>query len=331
MKILILLSLVLFVVSIIFFIEYLKVKRKYKFSQRDVKRLIKTIERVRYGQLDARVKSLNNTNLQWAANRLIESLEDREKMISEYQKDLFKKNESLEKLILNEKESQRFKEDFIATLTHDMKTPIIAELNTLDFLIEGRFGELNEKQKEAINLMKTSNTELIELAEILLETYKVQQSSIVLKKKKVNVNELIFEIIEEMTPIAQHTNQKISFECDNNQIELQIDAFQIKRVLKNLILNALSFSVNHSSVDVALFKDGPLIKITVTNLGQGISQEDLLLIFNKYYSSVKKFRKIGTGLGLYLANQIVKAHKGTISVNSIENDKTTFEIELPVD
>lgn len=330
MKFLILLSLFLLSICVVLIAEYIRLKRDCKCSRRDVKRLIRTLEKVRYGQLDARVKALYSNDLQWSVNRLIETLEDREKMIVEYQKSLSDKNESLEKMIKSEKESQKFKEDFIATLTHDMKTPVIGELNTLDFLLEGRFGELNDKQKEALNLMKNSNTELLELVEVLLETYKIEQASLSLKKEKVKLNGFLKEIIEEMKPIAQNNNHELLFNSDKAQIEIEIDAFQVKRVVKNLVLNAISFGVNSSDINVNLSKEASYATIAISNVGQGISKEDLDLIFNKYYTSVKKFRKMGTGLGLYLANQIVKAHEGTISVESIENEKTTFTVKLPL-
>lgn len=334
MKILVLfvfIILILFVAIIFLLIKIFKLKQLYQISQRDVKQSIKTLQQVRYGQLDSRVTGLFDNEFQDSINRLVETIGDRENMIKEYQLNLSEKNESLEKMILVEKESQQFKEDFIATLTHDLKVPIIAELNTLDFLIEGRFGELNDKQREALHLMKNSNKELIELAELLLETYKVQQSSIVLKKKKTDINSYVSDVVEEMKPIAQNSSQELLYKPLGFELELNIDRFQVKRVLKNLILNALSFSHQYSPVNLELSVNNDFLEIKVTNVGQGISKEDLLLIFNKYYSNVKKIRKMSTGLGLYLSNQIVKAHAGDISVDSIENETTTFTVCLPID
>ena len=105
-------------------------------------------------------------------------------MIKEYQSVLSKKNLSLEQILQQEKQLQIFKEEFAATLTHDMKVPVIAELNSLNYLLEGRFGNLNEKQIQVLNLMKTSNQELKDLIENMLETYKLEQKTIVLNKKE---------------------------------------------------------------------------------------------------------------------------------------------------
>lgn len=329
MKILAVLCLFLFITSVILFIEVLKSKLKYKKLKIDTKTLIRTLEGVRYGKLNLRAE-LANKKLEWSVNRLIETLEDREIMINEYQKNLSEKNVSLEKMIFNEKESQKFKEDFIATLTHDMKTPVIAELNAIEILLSSRFGELNDKQVETLKLMKNSNEELIELAEILLDTYKLQQNQLVLTKNVVNLSDFIDDIVLNMSPIAAASHIELAFSPQDKEFEMSFDKFQMKRVLKNLILNAVSYCTANSKVEISFLKNDENVIISVTNEGKGISKEDIQLIFAKFYTSVNKYRKIGTGLGLYLANQIVVAHKGKIDVESVENGKTTFNVVLPL-
>lgn len=310
--------------------KYIRLRSKIKVLQSDAHKLLTTIQRVRYGQLAVKVKDLSNKQLQSSVNRLIETLLDRESMIIEYQKNLSKKNASLEKMIKAEKELQRFKEDFIATLTHDLKTPVIAELNTLDLLLNDRLGSLNEKQKQALSLMKSSNEELLQMAEILLETYKIQQTAIELNKQKTNIVSFMGDIVQEMLPIAVNNGLYIDYDVQENEIDINFDRFQIKRVFKNLILNAISFSSKSERVRIFCFQKGQSVVVSIINHGNAISKEELALIFNKYYSSVKKFRKIGTGLGLYLANQIITAHNGSINVDSNDSDQTVFEVSLPL-
>ncbi len=324
-------TIMLLIVYVIYVrIRFNRLRRAYVHSQRDAKKIIRLIRRVRYGKLSESAENLNNKELEEAFNRLIETIVDRESMITEYQLSLSDKNHSLQNMIDAEKESQKFKEDFIATLTHDLKVPVIAELNTLDFLLAGRFGELNDKQIEALTLMKTSNEELIELADILLQTYKVQQNSISLVKSKINIVQFIENIVENMKPIAQNNSQTIILDSMDKTIELNVDKVQLARVFKNLIMNAITFSYHDSKIIVKMDIVGDKMSIQVINSGKGISKEDLELIFNKYYSSAKKFRKMGTGLGLYLSNQIVKAHKGHISVDASQDEITTFTVLLPI-
>ena len=251
-------------------------------------------------------------------------------MIKEYQATLSKKNLSLEEIIKKEKQLQLFKEEFAATLTHDMKVPVIAELNSLNYLLEGRFGALNNKQLEILKLMKASNQELKELIENMLETYRLEQKKIKLDKSKNYLNPFINSIVEEMGQIAIESEHKISVDLSQTEnFELEFDVFQLKRVIKNLIQNALSFSPNSSEIIIQSELYNEKIKLLFTNKGSGISADDLDLIFQKYYCGHSKFRKAGTGLGLYLSQQIVLAHNGKIEVDSSKEEETTFILTLP--
>ena len=287
------------------------------------------IKRVRYGDFNVRLDKLNNKNLQTTINSLIESMYDRELMIKEYQATLSNKNLSLEEILKQEKQLQMFKEEFAATLTHDMKVPVIAELNSLNYLLEGRFGELNQKQVEILNLMKSSNQELKDLIENMLETYRLEQKKLELNISENNFNDFLFSVIKEMEPIAFKTKHSISSEFEETSgIVINFDNFQLKRVVKNLIQNAISFSQNATEIKLTTKKLNDEIKIFITNKGIGISPEDLDMIFHKFYSGQSKFRKAGTGLGLYLSQQIVLAHDGKIEVDCSKEGYTTFILTL---
>lgn len=305
--------------------------KKYKRIKSDVLKASQAFRRARYGDINIRVNNFCLKELENSINRLLETINDRELMIKEYQNALSKKNLSLEEILKQEKQLQLFKEEFVATLTHDMKVPVIAELNSLNFLLEGRFGDLNDKQSEILNLMKTSNQELKDLIENILETYKLDQKKLELKISKNNFNEFIKSIINEMTPIVLKSNHNINMNINNTEdLHLDFDEFQLKRVIKNLVQNALTFSLPCEPIDIETVVDNNNLKVSITNKGTSISQEDLDLIFNKYYQGHSKFRKAGTGLGLYLARQIMFAHNGNIGVDSSKEGYTTFIITLPL-
>ena len=323
--VLIVLLCVLFVAQIYLFVKYHRIKKIHFRNIKLLRSLTKTINSVRYGNLYERVNdeiSQTFPNLAQSVNSMIESIVDREDMIKEYQNDLSKKINVL-------KEIEELKEDFVATLTHDLKVPILAEKNMLNFLLDKRFGELNEKQTEALLHLKNSNKELVELVEIILETYKLNETKIELNLEETNVNSLIEETIEEMKPIADTDAIQIKYWTEFDR-KIKLDKFYMKRVLKNLILNAISFSNPSSAVDVALCNDDKNIYIKITNYGKGIKKEELKHVFDKYYTTAKKFRKVGTGLGLYLSNKIIQAHKGRIFIESQDHEYTTFIIELAI-
>ena len=231
--------------------------------------------------------------------------------------------------VTNERELEKLKEDFVATLTHDLKVPIVAESNIINFLLDGKFGEINDKQNVALKNMQASNQELVELVQILLETYKVKETGINLLKENIKLNQFISQIVDEVQPIATNSGIKINFNPERD-IKVSADPLQLARVIKNLISNAISHSNTKENIDIKTGEVPGFVTISVIDYGQGIPENELKLIFNKYYSAAKKFRKIGTGLGLYLSQQIVKSHNGEIIVTSEENVRTEFCVKLPI-
>lgn len=318
--ILLLIALLIYVI-----LKYKITNNILKTQTKTIQSIVKIINSVRYGNLYERVSSeIESTfpNLAHSINSMLEAVVDRENMIKEYQNDLSKKIDVLTEI-------EELKEDFVATITHDLKVPILAEKNMLSFLLDNRFGELTDRQKEALVHLKNSNKELVELVEIILETYKLNETKIELNKEEIDVNRLIKQTLDEMRPIADTNTIELKYWTEfNNRVSL--DEFYIKRVIKNLILNAISFSAPSSKIDVALCNDKKNIYIKITNYGSYIDKDELKHVFDKYYTTAKKFRKVGTGLGLYLSNKIVNAHKGKIFVESNNDDEkyTTFIIEL---
>ena len=218
--VLIVLLCVLFVAQIYLFVKYRRIKKIHFRNIKLLRSLTKTINSVRYGNLYERVNdeiSQTFPNLAQSVNSMIESIVDREDMIKEYQNDLSKKINVL-------KELEELKEDFVATLTHDLKVPILAEKNMLNFLLDKRFGELNEKQTEALLHLKNSNKELVELVEIILETYKLNETKIELNLEETNVNSLIEETIEEMKPIADTDSIQIKYWTEFDR-KIKLDKF----------------------------------------------------------------------------------------------------------
>ncbi|MBD5401801.1 PAS domain S-box protein [bacterium] len=232
--------------------------------------------------------------------------------------------------ITTEKEIETLKEDFVATLTHDLKVPIVAAANMIDLFLANKFGDISEKQEFALNSMKSSNKELLDLVQILLETYKIREHGIKLCKEEISLNPFIDAIVKEMESIANDAKIGINFQASSNDILINADPMQLQRVVKNLISNAIDHSNTKKSIEINLGIAGDFVTISIVDFGQGIAPDEIKMIFNKYYSAAKKLRKVGTGLGLYLSQQIAEAHGGEITVTSEENVRTEFCVKIPV-
>lgn len=231
--------------------------------------------------------------------------------------------------ITTEKEIDNLKEDFVAALTHDLKVPIVAAANMIDLFLANKFGAISEKQLFALENMKASNNSLLELVQILLETYKLKEKGIKLVKENVELNTFLEGIVNEMRVLAATAKIGINFVHDVSNPAILADPMQLKRVIKNLISNAIDHSNTKKPIDIKIGNIPGYTTISIIDYGQGISKEEVKMIFNKYYTAVKKLRKVGTGLGLYLSQQIAAAHGGEIGVTSEENVKTEFCVKLP--
>jgi len=231
--------------------------------------------------------------------------------------------------ITTEKEIQTLKDDFVATLTHDLKVPIVAAANMIDLFLAKKFGDISEKQEFALKNMQLSNNELLDLVQILLETYKLQDTGIKLYKEKIDLNKFVENTVEEMISIANKTGVGIKVISNTDNAFVSADVMQLQRVIKNLLNNAIDHSHTQKDIEVIIGETSGYKTISVVDFGQGISKDEIKMIFNKYYSAAKKLRKVGTGLGLYLSQQIVEAHGGEILVDSKENVRTEFCIKLP--
>ena len=230
--------------------------------------------------------------------------------------------------VTDQKELENLKEDIVATLTHDLKVPIIAETNMLELFLNESFGKVNEKQEIALKNMQSSNRELLDLVQIVLDTYKFRSQTIRLYRENIMLNGFLQEIISDMRPIADKSKNNLILNSPRD-IRVLADKVQLRRVIKNLIQNAISYGESNSPIEITIGEIPKYIIIKVKDYGKGISKSDIGKIFNKYYSAAKKFRKIGTGLGLYLSFQIAKAHGGDLTVESIEGNYTEFCIKLP--
>lgn len=232
------------------------------------------------------------------------------------------------------------KENFIAMLTHDLKTPIRAQIQALDLLLKDYFGELNPRQREIVNEIMASNKYMQNMAENVLTNYKTENGKLKIQKTKNDIKATIENTVENLKFIISQKNQSIKVQYkDIDDTTAYYDDIEIKRVLSNLIVNASEYSFDNSTIDVAVEKiiseDSKSFKITVSDTGLGIQSNNIDSLFQKYSTNSKDYRKVGTGLGLYICRAIVNAHGGTIEAKRPKDKKGgmsfsfTINIETP--
>lgn len=228
-----------------------------------------------------------------------------------------------------QKENERLRDDFIATLTHDLRTPLLAAISGLEFILNGTLGDISDKQKELIWAMKKSNEDMLGLTNALLEVYRYEAGKIYLCKTKFCINTLIKECISELETLFQQNNSDVKFDYDKcEELLINADKQEIKRVLLNLLGNAIKHGGENVSVRVATRQEKKDLIVSVEDNGFGLAQEDIEKLFKRFSQGTTKKRSCSTGLGLYLSRQIIEAHRGKIWVESELNKGSKFIFKL---
>jgi len=233
--------------------------------------------------------------------------------------------------ISTRKELERVKETYVATLTHDLKTPLLAQQMVLETLVSETPGMINEEQRRLLNGAWESVQDLIDMVNSTLLFYKLEASHVNLHRQPRSIAPLIKDVMQSLKPLAEKRDIRLEIDTAVDLPDASVDVIQLKRVFHNLLSNALYFSRKGSPVRASLRVDREpgLILIEFYNEGKGINPEELPKIFEKYHSTSRKFKQIGSGLGLYITRRIIELHGGKVWATSIPNEDTRFFISLP--
>lgn len=229
------------------------------------------------------------------------------------------------------KELEQFRDDFVATLTHDLRVPLLASVQTLEQLRNGSYGGVTEKQNFILSQLASNNKDILNMVNTILDSYKYEAGKQTLFKSNMNLNKLIEKSIIDITPLALQKGHNITFMSDKNEkIDVFVDSQEIKRVITNLLSNAISYTKDDGKIAVEAKIQNDKAVVSIKDNGIGISQDSIHSLFERYSKGSKTLRKIGTGLGLYLSKQIIQAHNGEIWVESIKDEGSTFYFSIPL-
>ena len=220
-------------------------------------------------------------------------------------------------------------EDLVSTMTHDLKTPLIAAETSYKHLQEGYFGKLTENQKQILNLLTQSNEHTLRLVNNLLSVFKYGSQSYKLLLERIEVSKLLNRAHDKVKPLLQ--DKGINLKVTKTSFQFICDPFEIERVIVNLLTNAIKYTQNDEIIELQAVKneDGNVI-ISVQDNGVGISAEDLPNLFERFWQSTRSnSNSNSTGLGLYLSRQIVEAHGGKIWAESTRGKGSIISFKIP--
>lgn len=217
--------------------------------------------------------------------------------------------------------------DWIANISHDIKTPLSSIKGYAEFL-EQDYDFSSEDIKSFAGIINNKSDYIKELVEELNLSMKLKNNESILKKEKVNIVSLVKNSVIDILNDSKYSKVDIKFECSEDKIFIDIDKVLMQRVLNNLIYNALVHNDKNISIVVSVYKKDK-IYISISDNGKGISEKDLENVFDRYYrgTNTGEAHK-GSGLGMSIAKEIVNAHNGDITINSILGKGTDINITL---
>lgn len=218
--------------------------------------------------------------------------------------------------------------NIIATITHDLKTPAMAQIKALELLLKGSFGEINESQRSFIKDILNSCNNMLDMLVNMLWLYKFDNHKLALNIVSFNINELINDIFKENKLMISSKNQKFELQLDNVFTNVMADKMHIKRIITNLIMNAITHSKEKTTIYISTFALEDELVLQVKNRGNVIPNDLLTCIFDKNKIFTQKCDGLSTGLGLYLSNSLLELNSGKMSYNFESDGLNVFQIAL---
>jgi PAS domain S-box-containing protein len=232
-------------------------------------------------------------------------------------------------------ESERLKADVLAMVSHDLRSSLNSLEIILELLLEGSLGSLNEKGERMITKADTSVSFLLNMINDLLEIERIEAGGIELHYQTISTKQIVQEAIELI--YAQAENKNIRVDVFGKGYDIDADPERLRRVLLNLLTNAIKFSPESGRITVGVEQitgdyGEHQLEFRVNDEGEGIPLDKAHLVFEKFkqLENSNEQKRTGSGLGLAICKALVEAHRGTIGVENISAGGSSFWFKLPL-
>ena len=237
--------------------------------------------------------------------------------------------DTINKLIVSEKESEKTKNELITNIAHDLRPPLKSIIGYLDILVNNK-NLTEEKKQDYLGIAFEKSKKLEVLIEDLFSFTKLNYGDeLAVNKERIDIIELLNQLVSELYPLFENNNLECSMQTNVNSLFLDLDPKLIVRLFENLINNAIKYGKDgkHIIIKVKNNKEIESVDISIINFGQMIPEDALKKIFEKFYrvDNSRTSSTGGTGLGLAIAKSIVELHGGEIKVKS-DTEGTEFKV-----
>ena len=229
------------------------------------------------------------------------------------------------------KASRQAQREFIANVSHDLKTPLTSIQGFSQAILEGVAKDL-ERTERAAQVIHEESLRMGRLVDQLLDLAKLDAGQVKLVQAPVDIDTLLKRVVERMTPAAARKEIELRYTGEGG-VWLQGDPDRLMQVFMNLIDNAIRHTPTGGRItctEKRAYSDTSLVEITVSDTGPGIPPEDLPHVFDRFYQVDKARGRGSSGLGLAIVQEVVAAHGGTVGVESQVGQGTSFWVRLPL-
>ena len=237
--------------------------------------------------------------------------------------------DTINKLIISEKESEKSKNELITNIAHDLRTPLTSIIGYIEILVNNK-NISDDKKSDYLNIVYEKSKKLEVLIEDLFSFTKMNYGDeLVVNKERIDLIELLKQLIAELYPLFEKNGMECDLQTNEDKLIMNLDPKLIVRLFENLINNAIKYGKDGKNIIIKV-KNNKLMEnvdISVINFGKIIPNESLKKVFDKFYrvDNSRTSETGGTGLGLAIAKSIVELHNGSITVKS-DSDGTEFKV-----
>lgn len=228
------------------------------------------------------------------------------------------------------RELDRRKSDFVATVSHEFKSPLSVIKESLSIILDGIAGEINPEQKGMLEKGKKSIDRLIRLVTDLLDVSKIESGKMEIRKEMIDIGQLVNEVLKTHGKEIYKKQLILKKDIPKNIGMLLADRDKLTQVMINLFSNAIKYTPSGGNIAISLLGIKSEIRFEIFNSGPGISKEGIDKLFDKF-ERITAEKQEGTGLGLSISKDIIELHKGKIWVESEVGKGNKFIFTLPRD
>lgn len=226
---------------------------------------------------------------------------------------------------------EKARKELISNISHDLRTPLSSVLGYSEMLKNGIYDD-EEEQKQYVDIIYRKSVYMEKLLTELLEYSRLELGTIRIQKQRMDLTELVREILIEYYPILEKNQYELVLEIPEEPLFGNWDKEKLGRVFRNLIDNALKYGMDAKRLRIAVQKNEKQAYIEIQDFGVGISQKDITRVTERFYRAdhARNSQKGGMGLGLFIVQEIIKLHGGTFQIDSKVNEGCKMMIQLPI-